>query len=122
MDTAGYLNRVTRWPHQAGENQAEWSRQVIAKTKHLRGESHMRAKFSDRQVSEMRHMHEVLGVSRVDIASAFGCSYWTVRDILTGRTRKTALPMPDGVTLAKKRKGPTVETVFAGWRGIGAAR
>jgi hypothetical protein len=58
----------------------------------------------------------------VDIASAFGCSYWTVRDILTRRTRKTALPMPDGVTLAKKRKGPTVDTVMAGWRGIGAAQ
>lgn len=95
---------------------------MIAKTKHLRGESHMRAKFSDRQVSEMRHMHEVLGVSRVDIASAFGCSYWTVRDILQYSTRKTAPLLPDGVTLAKERKGPTVETVFAGWRGIGAAR
>jgi hypothetical protein len=95
---------------------------VTTKTKHLRGENHMRAKFSDRQVSEMRHMHEVLGVSRVDIASAFGCSYWTVRDILQYRTRKTAPLLPDGVTLAKERKGPTVETVFAGWRGIGAAR
>jgi len=91
---------------------------VITKTKHLRGENHTQAKFSDRQVSEIRHMHEVLGMSRVDIASAFGCSYWTVRDILTRRTRKTAPPMPDGVTLAKKRKGPTVETVLAGWRGI----
>lgn len=93
-----------------------------AKTKHLRGENHTQAKFSDRQVSEMRHMHEVLGMSRVDIAAATGCSYWTVRDILTRRTRKTAPPLPAGVTLAKKRKGPTVDTVLAGWRGIGVAR
>ena len=85
---------------------------MSTKTKHLRGENHMRAKFSDRQVSEMRHMHEVLGMSRVDIAGAFGCSYWTVRDILTGRTRKTAPQMPDGVTLAKKRKGPSSESVY----------
>jgi hypothetical protein len=95
---------------------------VTAKTKHLRGENHSQAKYSDRQVSEMRHMHEVLGMARVDIASAFGCSYWTVRDILTYRTRKTAPQLPAGVTLAMKRKGPTVETVLAGWRGIGVAR
>ena len=92
---------------------------MTAKTKHLRGENHHRAKFSDRQVSEMRHMAEVLDMNRMAIASAFGCSYWTVRDILTRRTRKTAPPMPDGVTLARKHKGPTVETVLAGWRGIG---
>ena len=95
---------------------------MTAKTKHLRGENHTQAKFSDRQVSEIRHMHEVLGMSRMAIAAATGCSYWTVRDILQYRTRKTAPLLPDGVTLAKKRKGPTVETVLAGWRGIGVAR
>ena len=94
---------------------------MTAKTKHLRGENHSQAKLSDQQVSQMRHMAEVLGVSRMDIASAFGCSYWTVRDILQYRTRKTAPDMPAGVTLARKRKGPTVETVLAGWRGIGVA-
>ena len=95
---------------------------MTAKTKHLRGENHSQAKFSDRQVSEMRHMHEVLGVSRVDIAAATGCSYWTVRDILTRRTRKTAPPLPDGVTLVKQPKGITADKLAMRWMGIGAKR
>lgn len=89
---------------------------------HLCGEHHSQARYSDAQVSQMRHMAEVLGMRRMAIAREIGCSYWTVRDILTYRTRKTAPPLPAGGALARKRKGPTVETVLAGWRGIGAPR
>ena len=89
---------------------------------HRCGEAHPQSIYSDEQISQARHAHEVLGMRRKEIAAMLGCSYWTARDILEYRTRKTAPPMPDGVTLAKKRKGPTVETVLAGWRGIGVAR
>jgi transposase len=84
----------------------------------VRGEAHPKAKHSDEQISQARHAYEVLGMRRKEIAAMIGCSYWTLREWLEYRTRKTAPPMPDGVTLAKKRKGPTVETVLAGWRGI----
>ena len=86
------------------------------------GEAHPQAKYSDEQISKMRHAHEVLGMRRKEIAAMLGCSYWTARDILEYRTRKTAPPMPDGVTLVKRPKGITADKLAMKWMGIGAKR
>lgn len=54
------------------------------------GESHPRAKLSDEKVREMRHDHEKNGMTWGQLACKYNTSYWTVRDIVSYITRRSA--------------------------------
>lgn len=56
------------------------------------GESHQKAKLTDKQVTEMRNLYESwksAGSKKGygELGYIFGCSQWTARDIVTYRTR-----------------------------------
>lgn len=51
------------------------------------GERHPKAKLTDIQVREMRHLHERCGKGYRLLGQIFGVSQWTARDIATYRTR-----------------------------------
>lgn len=57
---------------------------------HASGEKHPKAKLTDAQVAKMRRMYKPRVVGYVTLAEEFGCSWRTVRDIVTYRTRKSA--------------------------------
>lgn len=59
-------------------------------TGHRVGESHHRAKLSDEKVREMRHDHEKNGMTWKQLAYKYSTSYWTVRDIVSYITRRSA--------------------------------
>jgi DNA invertase Pin-like site-specific DNA recombinase len=61
------------------------------------GESHPRAKYSEREVEEVRRLFED-GVSRTAIARVLHMPYPTVRAILSGRRRTQT---PDRIVEAK---------------------
>lgn len=52
-----------------------------------RGEKHGKATLTDAQVQEIRDIRESTGRSYPDIGRQFGVSGWTIRDIVTFRTR-----------------------------------
>jgi hypothetical protein len=59
---------------------------------HARGEKHHRSRISDQRVREMRSKYHELkakrkGIGYRVIARLFGVNRWTVRDIVTYRTR-----------------------------------
>lgn len=54
------------------------------------GESHHRAKLSDEKVREMRHDHEKNGMTWKQLSYKYNTSYWTVRDIVSYITRRSA--------------------------------
>ena len=86
----------------------------------VRGEAHPKAKHSDEQISQARHAYEVLGMRRKEIAAMIGCSYWTLREWLEYKTRGSAPPLPDGVTLVRIPKGITADKLAMRWMGIEA--
>ena len=51
------------------------------------GQGHQRAKLTDAQVAEMRHLRERHGWPYRKLAEHFGCGESTARDITTYRTR-----------------------------------
>lgn len=67
---------------------------------HLIGETHPRAKLTDRQVDELRDMYEEESWSISHLAQWFGLSVSTVHSIVTYRTRAQ--------TPAAWRKGKTI--------------
>lgn len=50
-------------------------------------QSHHRAKLTDEQVAKIRRMYRRNVVGYKALAQEFGCSEWTIRDIVTYRTR-----------------------------------
>lgn len=59
-------------------------------TGHRVGEHHQRAKLSDAQVRNVRDARKRFGWSYRVLGEFFGVSEWTVRDIVTYRTRGSA--------------------------------
>lgn len=59
-------------------------------TGHRIGESHRKAKLTDKQVREMRQLREERGRSYGWLAKRFGCGESTVRDIVKYKTRYNA--------------------------------
>lgn len=53
------------------------------------GESHPRAKLTDREVEMIHQLHEQHGLGYRRIAAKFECSWYTVRDIVTRGRRSS---------------------------------
>lgn len=59
-------------------------------TGHRVGEWHQKARLTDAQVVEMRHLRQRHGMSYKALAERFGCGVSTARDIVNYWTRTTA--------------------------------
>ena len=57
---------------------------------HPSGESHYKARLTDKDVREMRELHRRAKKGYETLALIFGCGASTARDICTGRTRRDA--------------------------------